>query len=155
MQPPTKWLRKGSIILPRKTHKSNSPEDTYRIAAETLDQHPGRVIIALSGDLGSGKTVFVQGLALALGSTRSVTSPTFTLLNEYPCSRPLYHADLYRLEQPTEADALGLDDYMETQAVVAVEWPEKAPHIFPQETIRVEISMSENENERTITITTP
>ena len=140
--------------MPKKTHKSHSPEDTYRIAAELLDQHPGRLIIALSGDLGSGKTVFVQGLALALGSKRPVTSPTFTLLNEYPCIRPLYHADLYRLEKPTEADALGLDDYMETQAVVAVEWPEKAPHIFPQETIRVEILMGDKEDERTVTIVT-
>lgn len=143
------------ITLPKKIYKSLSPEDTYRIAAETLDQHPGRLIIALSGDLGSGKTVFVQGLALALGSNRPVTSPTFTLLNEYPCIRPLYHADLYRLEKPEEADSLGLDDYMETQAVVAVEWPEKAPHIFPQETIHVEILMTENEDERTITITSP
>jgi tRNA threonylcarbamoyladenosine biosynthesis protein TsaE len=143
------------ITLAKKTYKSQSPEDTYRIAAETLDKHPGRLIIALSGDLGSGKTVFVQGLALALGSKRAVTSPTFTLLNEYPCIRPLYHADLYRLEKPSEADALGLDDYMEAQAVVAIEWPEKAPQIFPKETVHVEILMQERENERCITVTAP
>ena len=125
------------------------------MAAELLDSRRGRVIIALSGDLGSGKTVFVQGLALALGSKRPVTSPTFTLVNEYPCSRPLYHADLYRIEDPSEADGLGLEDYMEAQAVVAIEWPEKAPHIFPSETIRVQLEMGDTPTDRTITVVTP
>jgi len=105
--------------------------------------------------MGTGKTVFVQGLAQALGSLRPVTSPTFTLLNEYPCRITLYHADLYRLDKPSEADALGLDDYMETEAVVAVEWPEKAPHIFPPETVHVRIEMSDSDNIRQITITAP
>ncbi len=141
--------------MAKKTYRSTSPEETHRIAARLLDEAPGRAIIALSGDLGSGKTVFVQGIALALGSNRPVTSPTFTLLNEYPGHRPLYHADLYRLEKPTEADGLGLEDYMESQAVVAVEWPEKAPHIFPRETIYVDIRMGKSEGDRTITIVRP
>jgi tRNA threonylcarbamoyladenosine biosynthesis protein TsaE len=81
-----------------------------------------------------------------------VTSPTFTLVNEYPCALPLYHADLYRLEKPEEADALGLEDYMEIESVVAVEWPEKAPHIFPKHTFDVRLEMGKEENERLITI---
>lgn len=120
-----------------------------------LDEYPGRLIIALSGEMGSGKTVFVKGLAEALGSTRPVTSPTFTLLNEYPCCRTLYHADLYRLDNPSEADSLGLDDYMETASVIAVEWPEKAPQIFPRGTVKVRIEMADSGNERTIVITAP
>lgn len=138
--------------MPKKTYRSRSPEDTHRIAAELLDSHPGRLVVALSGDLGTGKTVFVQGLALALGSRRPVTSPTFTLVNEYPCSTPLYHADLYRLEKPEEADSLGLEDYMEIESVVAVEWPEKAPHIFPRHTVRVDLKMGSGEEERVIIV---
>ncbi len=141
--------------MAKKSHISRSPEETYRIAAELLDEHPGRLVVALSGNLGTGKTVFVQGLALALGSNRPVTSPTFTLLNEYPCSPPLYHADLYRLEKPQEADALGLQEYMEIESVVAVEWPEKAPHIFPKHTVNVSLEMGSTEDERVITIDSP
>lgn len=144
--------REGLSILPKHKYKSSSPDQTHRIAASLLDTCPDRAIIALSGDLGSGKTVFVQGIALALGSGRPVTSPTFTLVNEYPGHRPLYHADLYRLTSPAEADGLGLEDYMETQAVIAVEWPEKAPHIFPPETIYVDIRLGDLENERIVTI---
>ena len=141
--------------MAKKVYRTRSPRETAGIAGALLDAHPGRLVVAISGDLGTGKTVFVQGLALALGSRRPVTSPTFTLVNEYPCNRPLYHADLYRLEKPDEADSLGLDDYMETDAIVAVEWPEKAPHIFPKDTIWVKIEMGAAEDERVITITTP
>ena len=85
------------------------------------------IIMAMSGDLGSGKTAFVQGLAKGLDVSEEyyVTSPTFTLINEYPGRYPLYHVDLYRIEYLIELDDIGLDEILLTDAVIAVEWAEK------------------------------
>jgi tRNA threonylcarbamoyladenosine biosynthesis protein TsaE len=85
------------------------------------------VIIALIGDLGSGKTAFVQGLASGLDVPVEyyVTSPTFTLINEYPGRLPLYHADLYRLETVRDFEDIGLDELLYGQGVLAVEWADK------------------------------
>jgi tRNA threonylcarbamoyladenosine biosynthesis protein TsaE len=87
-------------------------------------------IMALSGDLGSGKTAFVQGLAKGLDVSENyyVTSPTFTLINEYPGRYPLYHVDLYRIEHLFELEDIGLDDVLLADAVIAIEWAEKLPN---------------------------
>ena len=84
-------------------------------------------IMALNGDLGSGKTVFVQGLAKGLDVSEKyyVTSPTFTLINEYPGRYPLYHVDLYRIEHLAELDDIGLEEILLADAVIAIEWAEK------------------------------
>ena len=85
------------------------------------------LIIALRGDLGSGKTAFVQGLArgLEVPAGYYVTSPTFTLINEYPGRLPLVHVDLYRLEKIDDLEDIGLDELLYDQAVIAIEWSEK------------------------------
>lgn len=85
--------------------------------------------IALRGDLGAGKTVFIQGLAEGLDVPESfaVTSPSYTLINEYPGRLTLYHADLYRIEDPEETEDIGLDEIMSSGEVVAVEWAERLP----------------------------
>ncbi|MGD8962013.1 MAG: tRNA (adenosine(37)-N6)-threonylcarbamoyltransferase complex ATPase subunit type 1 TsaE [Desulfobacterales bacterium] len=85
------------------------------------------IIMALSGDLGSGKTAFVQGLAKGLNVSENyyVTSPTFTLINEYPGRYPLYHVDLYRIEHLLELEDIGLDEVLLADAVIAIEWAEK------------------------------
>lgn len=85
------------------------------------------VIIALSGGLGSGKTVFVQGLAQGLDVSEQyyITSPTFTIINEYPGRHPLYHMDLYRIEQLSELEDIGLEEALQADAVIAIEWAEK------------------------------
>lgn len=107
---------------------------TTRSAAETrkLGQMIGTRIdrptcIALIGDLGSGKTAFVQGLAKGLDVSEQyyVTSPTFTLINEYPGRHPLFHVDLYRIENLSELGEIDLQEVFEQDAVVAVEWAEK------------------------------
>ena len=98
---------------------------------------PGSVV-ALSGPLGSGKTVFVKGMAAALGvSPSETTSPTFTIINEYVGSLPLYHIDLYRLEDTVAILELGLEEYFEGDGIVAVEWPERARFLLPRQTIAV------------------
>jgi tRNA threonylcarbamoyladenosine biosynthesis protein TsaE len=85
------------------------------------------VIIALSGELGSGKTAFVQGLAKGLDVPEKyyITSPTFTLINEYPGRKPLFHVDLYRIEHAPELAEIGLDEILLEDAVIAIEWADK------------------------------
>ncbi len=85
------------------------------------------IIIALTGDLGSGKTAFVQGLAKGLDVSEKyyITSPTFTLINEYTGRLPLYHVDLYRIEHLSELEDVGLDEALRADAVIAIEWAEK------------------------------
>ena len=85
------------------------------------------IVIALTGDLGSGKTAFVQGLAKGLGVSEKyyITSPTFTLINEYPGRHPLFHVDLYRIEHVAELEEIGLDEVLHEDAVIAIEWAER------------------------------
>ena len=99
---------------------------------------PGSVV-ALYGDLGVGKTAFTRGIAQGLGIDVSVSSPTFTIVNEYPGSIPLFHFDMYRLESKDELFDIGWDDYLERGGVCAVEWSEKVPGAFPADTIVVKL----------------
>jgi tRNA threonylcarbamoyladenosine biosynthesis protein TsaE len=106
------------------THSADETRQLGRIIGRLIEQP---VIIALIGDLGSGKTAFVQGLALGLDVPVEyyITSPTFTLINEYPARLPLYHADLYRLETVRDLEDIGLDELLYGQGVLAVEWADK------------------------------
>ena len=111
---------------------SNSPDDTWHAGfAEAARVRAGDVL-ALVGDLGAGKTQWVKGLAAGLGSGAEVTSPTFTLIHEYPGGRlPLYHVDCYRLETPGELFSIGLDDYLDGTGVLVIEWADKFPILIP------------------------
>ncbi len=109
-------------------------------------------VLRLEGDLGCGKTCFVRGLARGLGVEpgHDIVSPTYTLVNVYPGRLELVHADLYRLAQPVEAESLGLHDWFETDAVVAVEWAEKLhPHDWPAESLLLRFTV-EGKNLRRI-----
>ena len=105
--------------------RTRSAAETQALAAR-LAPHllPGDVLW-LSGDLGSGKTTFAQGLGAALGVDAPIVSPTFVLIREYAGRLPLYHIDLYRLDNPREAVALGLRDYLDGDGICAVEWAER------------------------------
>lgn len=92
-------------------------------------------VLALTGELGAGKTHFVKGLAAGLGAGVEVTSPTFTLIHEYPAGRlPLFHFDLYRLESEDELLRIGFDDYLDARGVLALEWADKFPALLPPHT---------------------
>ena len=108
---------------------THSPEETNNLGQKIGSFIAGPVLLALSGDLGSGKTVFVQGLAggLDVPSEFYITSPTFTLVNEYPGRLHLFHIDLYRLDHHGDLDDIGLYDILSQKAVVAIEWAEKLP----------------------------
>ena len=120
-QESTRWLRMATFI-------SHSPAET-----ESLGESWGRaaqrgLVIALSGDLGAGKTQLVKGLARGLGVSARVHSPTFTLVNEYSGGRlRLFHLDLYRLETPMQIFSAGLDDYWQPVGVTVVEWAGRMP----------------------------
>ena len=125
--------------------------------AETRDmgQKIGRLIdqpttIALIGDLGSGKTAFVQGLArgLEVPSDYYITSPTFTLVNEYPGRLPLFHIDLYRLETVRDLEDIGLDDLLYDQAVLAIEWADRLADNFSTDYLSMHFEIIDDEFRR-------
>jgi len=111
---------------------------------------PGDVV-ALIGDLGTGKTQFIKGLAegVGVGKATYVSSPSFTLINEYPGRTPLYHIDLFRLESEKEAEGLGLEEYVHGNGITAIEWADKISSLLPEELLLVEIRY-EGKHSRTI-----
>ena len=120
--------------------ESFTPEDTFTIGkklAETV--RPGE-IYTLNGDLGVGKTVFTKGLAAGLGIKEPVTSPTFTILQEYKSGRlPLYHFDVYRIGDPEEMDEIGYEDSFYGHGICLIEWAELIEELIPEEAIAVYI----------------
>jgi tRNA threonylcarbamoyladenosine biosynthesis protein TsaE len=139
----------------RITIDTHSPEQTERAAAELALSLPRPAVIALHGDLGSGKTCFVRGLARACGVRQAVTSPTFTVINEYRGVTPVYHIDLYRVRSADEALALGLDEYIEGGGITAVEWPECAADLLPAGTVHVYMNPGATDDDRRIEIERP
>jgi tRNA threonylcarbamoyladenosine biosynthesis protein TsaE len=111
---------------------SNSAAETEEAGAQLAPDLQAGDIVALAGDLGSGKTQLVRGIARALGSGVAVTSPTFTLVHEYFDGRlPLYHFDFYRLESVNALRALGFDEYIFGNGVSVIEWADKFPEAIP------------------------
>ena len=106
---------------------TNSPEETFELGQALGRALTGGTVVALTGVLGSGKTVFVQGLARGLDVPDAyyITSPSYTLVNEYPGRLTLFHADLYRLSQPDDIESTGLYDMLHQDGVVVIEWAER------------------------------
>jgi tRNA threonylcarbamoyladenosine biosynthesis protein TsaE len=138
-------------ILDRHTFDffSRSAEQTRRIGARVGRGLECGDLICLEGQLGAGKTTFVQGLAQAWGSLDGATSPTFVLVNEYrrPDGAMLFHLDAYRLNSPQEAEELDLDRMLIEGALV-VEWPERMQAVLPQEEMRIVLEYVEEEQRR-------
>lgn len=134
---------------------SHNAEETRRAAASLKSLLKPGAVLALHGDLGAGKTCFVQGLADALGCRAPVTSPTFTLLHEYPGDLPLYHADLYRLDSAEEIQRAGISEYIGGDGVLAIEWAERAAPLLPATTIHVRLYVGAQPDERAIEIEEP
>ena len=113
---------------------------------------PGDVV-AYTGALGMGKTALTRGLARGLGCKALVTSPTFTIVNEYDGDVPLFHVDLYRLSSSDELYDIGWDDYLARGGVCAVEWSEHVADALPEHAITVDIARGETDDSRVITVT--
>lgn len=109
-------------------------------------------IICLNGDLGAGKTTLTKSIGLGLDVDDYITSPTFTLINEYEGRIPLYHFDVYRLENAHELDDLGFDDYFYGNGVSIIEWAEKIENTLPKERTVINIKRGNDDNERMVQI---
>lgn len=125
---------------------SNSVEETVEFARQWSSSLVPNDIVALAGDLGAGKTHFVKGLAAGLNVNADVTSPTFTLIHEYPGGwLPLYHVDFYRLEETEEAVKIGIEEYLDGDGVTAIEWADKFADLIPETARWIRFRLLEND----------
>ena len=109
----------------------------------------GKLVVAISGELGAGKTTLVQAICRGAGVTTEVTSPTYALVHEYEGDRfPIYHLDLYRLNKPEELTNLGWDDMLRSHALVLVEWPERGGDRIPADAVPIDLELDPADEER-------
>jgi len=141
-------------VSPTAEFTTRSADETERVG-ERLGRRlvPGEVV-ALSGELGAGKTCFIRGLARGLGVTQGVSSPTFVIVNQYTGRMPVFHIDAYRTESLTELLDIGFDEYVSGDSVTVIEWSDKLEPLLPSGAIRVRISGLGDEP-RTIRIDAP
>jgi tRNA threonylcarbamoyladenosine biosynthesis protein TsaE len=138
------------------TLDSRSLDETQRIGMLLGKLVQRGDVILLHGTLGAGKTAFAQGLGAGLGVTGTINSPTFTILKEYHGRLPLYHFDLYRIEEPEELVSLGFEDYFDGDGVCVVEWAERGEAdgqglVWPEDYVRIRFEIASPE-ERTLHI---
>jgi tRNA threonylcarbamoyladenosine biosynthesis protein TsaE len=134
------------------TFISNNPAETEAIARQIAEDLVAGSVLALKGDLGSGKTLFTQGLVVGLQSDVTVTSPTFTIVHEYQGGRlPVYHFDFFRLKNRESAERLGLQDYFFSDGVSVIEWADRFPDLIPEKARWISFEIK-GERERIITV---
>ena len=134
-------------------HYSKSPQETEALGQALVQKLAPGAVVAFSGDLGAGKTAFVRGMAQGLGITQLVTSPTFTIVNEYEGGRlPLFHFDMYRLHSAEELFDIGWEDFLSRGGICAVEWSENIQEALEPGTVYVDIRRGQGEQERIISI---
>ena len=132
---------------------THSPAETEALGARLADALDAGRVVAFTGDLGTGKTAFVSGMARALGVEDRVTSPTFTIVNEYEGGRlPLFHFDMYRLGDADELFHIGWEDYLARGGICAVEWSENVAEAIEPDAVRVFIARGDGDDDRVITI---
>jgi tRNA threonylcarbamoyladenosine biosynthesis protein TsaE len=129
---------------------TNSLDETRALGKKTGEHLEPGTVLALTGDLGSGKTTFVQGLAKGLDVPNNyyITSPSYTLINEYPGRYHLFHVDLYRLENYADFDDIGLYEILRSDGVVAIEWADKLPKNLLSEYLAIHIDILNDESRK-------
>ncbi|HEY7205862.1 MAG TPA: tRNA (adenosine(37)-N6)-threonylcarbamoyltransferase complex ATPase subunit type 1 TsaE [Methylomirabilota bacterium] len=127
-------------MSPARIVLSHSPEETQAIGERLAAGLAAGSVVACTGELGAGKTCFLQGLARGLGVTGEVTSPTFVLVNHYRGRLPVYHLDAYRTDSLTELVDLGLEEMLHGDGVTVIEWADKLLPLLPARTIHVHLS---------------
>lgn len=133
---------------------SHSTDETQKLAEQLAKKYQSGAVITLSGELGAGKTTFVQGFAKGLGIKDKIISPTFVLLRQHKIPQTggiLYHIDLYRLENEDEFKALAVEDLTAPKNIILIEWPEKAGSFLPKQTVNINFEITDNET-REITL---
>lgn len=133
--------------------KTSNGEETQNAAFKFAEHLCAGDVILLFGEMGAGKTVFAKGLCWALGVEDYVTSPTFTVVNEYEGAVfPVYHFDLYRIEDESELTEIGFEEYLQSRGICIIEWPQNAGRSLPKQRYEVEIIKESGVNDRTIRI---
>lgn len=133
--------------------KTKSSGETQNAAKELAARLRAGDVILLRGEMGAGKTVFTKGLCRALGVEDYVTSPTFTVVNEYEGKAfPIYHFDLYRIEDEDELLEIGFEEYLQSGGVCIIEWPQNGQRYLPEHRYEVELKKEDGANDRTIVI---
>ena len=128
---------------------TRSERETFELAQNFESEKFPNMIICLNGELGSGKTIFTKGLAMALGIKDTITSPTFTIIKEYEGELPLYHMDVYRLDGATEG--VGIEEYFTKGGVVVIEWANSIKDILPKERLDIKFVVTD-ENKRVLVL---
>ena len=131
---------------------SFSEADTLKFASEFASQLHGGDVVAFKGGMGMGKTVFVRGCSTVLDVECDVSSPTFSIVNDYGGKFNVYHFDMYRVESWDSLYSTGFFDYLNENSILFIEWSENIENVLPENTITVEFIRGENDNERTIMI---
>ena len=137
---------------------TKSPEETAAFGKELSSKLKDKDIVALYGDLGSGKTQVVKGICAGLGVSETVNSPTFIIVNEYTSKKikNIFHFDLYRMKSEEEIINIGFDDYIISGGIILIEWPEHAERLLPDGIIKIHLAHSvEDENHRYIRLEKP
>jgi tRNA threonylcarbamoyladenosine biosynthesis protein TsaE len=139
--------------LGKMVFRTKSASETIRIGKSIGSRLLPGDVVALTGELGAGKTQLIKGLAagVGVGNPTYVSSPSFKLINEYPGKITFYHIDLFRLRGEKEAEELGLDDYFQSRGITAIEWADKIPSLLPEEILRIDIRYT-GENSRNLEI---
>lgn len=132
--------------------KSYSVYDTENIGKKISKKLKGNEVIAFYGGLGMGKTALIRGMASGLGSFDTVSSPTFSLVNEYNGVFKIYHFDMYRINTWEDLESIGFFDYLDLNAVIAIEWSENIEEALPENTIKIFFEKGKSENERILKI---
>lgn len=127
---------------------SMTSEQTISIGKKIGNKLTTGMVVTLAGPLGAGKTTLVKGIALSLGISEQITSPTFIIVSEYSGKYKLYHVDLYRLQSEQEAYDLGLEEMLYGSGITLIEWPEKIEELLPEGTIKVVIEINNNGERR-------
>jgi tRNA threonylcarbamoyladenosine biosynthesis protein TsaE len=130
------------------TVETSSPEATEKIGADLVSKLEPNDVVALYGELGSGKTCFVKGIARGLNVSQPVKSPSFNIINEYPGVTPLYHIDFYRLAKPAEIEETGWMDCLDAGGIVVIEWAERVKNMLPYKRIDVYFEVLVNDTRR-------
>lgn len=140
----------------KQTFKTHNPAETQTLGEQLGQTLKSGDVIALIGDLGTGKTCLTQGIARGIGIAPDevVSSPSYILINEYNGTIPIYHIDLYRLETAAEIAELGLTEYMDSDGICIIEWAERMEHALPENHMRIDIRW-EDENGRHFTVQHP
>lgn len=131
---------------------TDSPAQTEELGRKLAQKLRGGEVLALFGGMGMGKTAFTRGLAAGLGISSGVSSPTFALVNEYHGRFPVYHFDMFRVNSWDDLYSTGFFDYLDTDAVLVIEWSENIENALPPEAIRIAISAGEAEQQRVFEI---